>query len=204
MNCHQCHIENPDNKKFCRECGAKLVPTCPRCKAETYLDDKFCGDCGHDLAKLAEPAPVEAKETEAPESGPPPKPIASERKHLTALFSDQSGVLERAIAKGHPDHPCFAGPASPNHHSAGRPPLGRPLLFRAHSSVAIRIQGPDSISVRVSTDHLFVQQSPGQCHGPSLPGNPITGPFSIRFTGHGRIFAENRCDSFRITALSTG
>jgi len=37
MICAQCQVENPDNKKFCREYGAKLLPTCLQCEAEVYL-----------------------------------------------------------------------------------------------------------------------------------------------------------------------
>jgi class 3 adenylate cyclase/tetratricopeptide (TPR) repeat protein len=91
MKCPQCRVENPDNKKFCRECGAKLSLTCPQCKAEIQPDDKFCGDCGYELEKSAEPTPIQVKEPEPPESAAPPKPIAGERKHVTALFSDLSG-----------------------------------------------------------------------------------------------------------------
>jgi class 3 adenylate cyclase/tetratricopeptide (TPR) repeat protein len=91
MKCPECRIENPNNKKFCRECGAKLLLTCPQCKAEIQSGDKFCGDCGYELEKPAESTPVQVKEPEPAESGPPPKPIESERKHVTALFSDLSG-----------------------------------------------------------------------------------------------------------------
>ena len=91
MKCPQCRVENPGNKKFCRECGAKLLPTCPQCKAEILPEDKFCGDCGYELEKPTESTPIQVKESELPESAPPPKPIASERKHVTALFSDLSG-----------------------------------------------------------------------------------------------------------------
>ena len=90
MKCRECQVENPDNKKFCRECGAKLLPTCPQCKAEIQPEDKFCGDCGYDLMEPDESAP-QAAEPVPDEEAPSPKPIASERKHVTALFSDLSG-----------------------------------------------------------------------------------------------------------------
>ena len=90
MKCRECQVENPDNKKFCRECGAKLLPTCPQCKVEIQPDDKFCGDCGYDLAKSDESAPQVTKPAPTDDTSPP-KPIASERKHVTALFSDLSG-----------------------------------------------------------------------------------------------------------------
>jgi len=91
MICPQCRIENPENKKFCRECGAKLVLSCPKCQAEIMAGDKFCGDCGYALEKPAETSSVEVKEPEPQESAAPLKPIAGERKHVTALFSDLSG-----------------------------------------------------------------------------------------------------------------
>ncbi|MEJ2102752.1 MAG: AAA family ATPase, partial [Desulfobacterales bacterium] len=91
MKCPECQTENPDNKKFCRECGAKLLLTCPQCKAEIQHGDKFCGDCGYELEKSAETTPVQVKEPEPQGPVPPPKPLESERKHVTALFSDLSG-----------------------------------------------------------------------------------------------------------------
>jgi class 3 adenylate cyclase/tetratricopeptide (TPR) repeat protein len=50
MKCLKCQIENPEAKKFCRECGAKLAVACPQCSAEIFPGDKFCGECGHNLA----------------------------------------------------------------------------------------------------------------------------------------------------------
>jgi class 3 adenylate cyclase/tetratricopeptide (TPR) repeat protein len=49
MNCPACQTENPENRKFCRECGAKLVLICPECKVENLPGDKFCGECGQPL-----------------------------------------------------------------------------------------------------------------------------------------------------------
>jgi predicted amidophosphoribosyltransferase len=34
MKCPRCQSDNPENKKFCRECAARLVLTCPKCGAE--------------------------------------------------------------------------------------------------------------------------------------------------------------------------
>ena len=56
MICPKCQTENPDEKKFCRKCGAELLLTCPRCEAEVLSDDIFCGECGYELTG---PAPVE-------------------------------------------------------------------------------------------------------------------------------------------------
>ena len=54
MRCPKCQFENPDDKKFCRECGSKLLLACPKCAAEILPIDKFCGECGQDLKKPEE------------------------------------------------------------------------------------------------------------------------------------------------------
>lgn len=55
MKCPKSHTENPDAKKFCHECGAKIFPLCPGCGAEVSVEDKFCGECGHNLTLPSEP-----------------------------------------------------------------------------------------------------------------------------------------------------
>ncbi|MBE9569249.1 MAG: AAA family ATPase [Proteobacteria bacterium] len=78
MKCPKCQSENPDERKFCRECGAKLLPVCPQCGYENLPGDKFCGGCGQRLEEVAE------AEKTLPEA-------EGERKHVTVLFSDLSG-----------------------------------------------------------------------------------------------------------------
>ena len=55
MKCPECQTENPETRKFCRECGAKLILLCPQCSSENLPGDKFCGECGHDLSLPSEP-----------------------------------------------------------------------------------------------------------------------------------------------------
>jgi ribosomal protein L40E len=78
MKCPKCHIENPDDNKFCRECGTALLSVCSKCRSEIQTGDKFCGTCGQKL--------LTEKEIKKPE--PTTK---GERKHVTVLFSDLSG-----------------------------------------------------------------------------------------------------------------
>ncbi|MFC1824464.1 AAA family ATPase [Thermodesulfobacteriota bacterium] len=78
MKCPECQTENPETRKFCRECGAKLLIICPQCDFENLPEDKFCGDCGQRLQDVL------AVEKEVPEA-------EGERKHVTVLFSDLSG-----------------------------------------------------------------------------------------------------------------
>ena len=95
MKCPECHTDNPENKKFCRECGADLVGRCPQCGAEVLAADKFCGDCRHDLRKPPEAPPINRDE---PQSYTPKflaekilttrSSIEGERKLVTVLFAD--------------------------------------------------------------------------------------------------------------------
>jgi DNA-directed RNA polymerase subunit RPC12/RpoP len=95
MKCSKCQTDNPENKKFCRNCGAKLSLDCPQCGSEIFPDDYFCGDCGHELRKLKEAAPINYSE---PQSYTPKfladkilttrSSIEGERKLVTVLFAD--------------------------------------------------------------------------------------------------------------------
>jgi class 3 adenylate cyclase/tetratricopeptide (TPR) repeat protein len=95
MKCPKCQTDNPENKKFCRKCGAKLTVICPQCHSEIFPDDSFCGDCGHDLRKPKEAASIDYAE---PQSYTPKfladkilttrSSIEGERKLVTVLFAD--------------------------------------------------------------------------------------------------------------------
>lgn len=77
MKCPKCKTNNPEMRKFCRECGAKLVRLCPKCDSENLPEDKFCGECGQKLDQAVREKDVLEAE--------------GERKYVTVLFSDLSG-----------------------------------------------------------------------------------------------------------------
>jgi class 3 adenylate cyclase/tetratricopeptide (TPR) repeat protein len=91
MKCPSCQVENAEGMKFCVECGAKLEIICPQCSFSNSPSHKFCGECGNDLSAFTEPSPPAPKEPAPDKVVPSYKPIESERKHVTALFSDISG-----------------------------------------------------------------------------------------------------------------
>jgi class 3 adenylate cyclase/tetratricopeptide (TPR) repeat protein len=83
MRCSACGTENEPGRKFCGECGAKLLMACPSCGASNAPDMKFCGECG---ANLREPAAT----------APPAKtaqtiPATAERRLVSVLFADLVG-----------------------------------------------------------------------------------------------------------------
>ncbi len=50
--CPKCKKPIPESRpKFCQNCGAKLVLTCPKCNIEFPFGTKFCGKCGTALSE---------------------------------------------------------------------------------------------------------------------------------------------------------
>jgi len=44
--CPDCGVLNPPDRKFCRECTAKLQVSCLKCQVPIPIWDKGCGECG--------------------------------------------------------------------------------------------------------------------------------------------------------------
>ncbi|MBW2468526.1 MAG: AAA family ATPase [Deltaproteobacteria bacterium] len=90
MECPNCQVVNRKAAFFCLECGTELVIICPDCKKSLPPKAKFCDACGLDLRRQQKDAP-KVTELSLQKETLSAKPIASERKHVTALFSDLSG-----------------------------------------------------------------------------------------------------------------
>ena len=98
VKCPKCQAENRENRKFCRECAAKLVLICPQCSSENLPGERFCGECAHDLAEAKVPARVDYSR---PQTYTPKflaerilsagKSLEGERKLVTVLFADVVG-----------------------------------------------------------------------------------------------------------------
>src|SRR5208337_2317163 len=113
MKCPKCQFENPETRKFCRECGIKLILVCPQCHFENLPGDKFCGECGHDLGPPSKPIPKElsfeeklAKIQRYLPKGLTEKilsqrdKIEGERKQVTVMFCDMKGFTPLADKLG--------------------------------------------------------------------------------------------------------
>ena len=104
MKCPKCQTDNPEEAKFCIECGSLIEFCCPKCGAKTPRKSKFCMECGHNLILPSEPAPKALSPEEKVEKIQKylPKGIAEkilaqrdriegERKQVTVMFCDMEG-----------------------------------------------------------------------------------------------------------------
>lgn len=98
MKCPGCRFDNPDGARFCRECGYELELSCQTCGNVNPPGSKFCNACGRNLREPQrtiheihpkpelQPSGFIHEEPRATHSS-----IESERKQITALFSDLTG-----------------------------------------------------------------------------------------------------------------
>jgi class 3 adenylate cyclase/tetratricopeptide (TPR) repeat protein len=95
MKCPKCQSENPEESRFCLECGARIEIRCPECGKPLPLRAKFCNECGHGLIRPTEAPPIDYTQ---PQSYTPKfladkilttrSSIEGERKLVTVLFAD--------------------------------------------------------------------------------------------------------------------
>ena len=95
MKCPKCQFDNPQDSKFCLECGQKLELGCPECGKALPIGAKFCNECGCNLEKPAITPPIDYTQ---PKSYTPKfmaekilttrSSIEGERKLVTVLFAD--------------------------------------------------------------------------------------------------------------------
>jgi class 3 adenylate cyclase len=98
MTCPGCRAQNPEDARFCEECGTRLALACPQCGAEISPGKKFCRSCGAALSGRAPDRPW------SPASYTPKHladkiltskaALEGERKQVTVLFADLKGSTE--------------------------------------------------------------------------------------------------------------
>jgi class 3 adenylate cyclase/tetratricopeptide (TPR) repeat protein len=103
MQCPVCQSENPDDARFCEDCGVKLEVLCPACSAPTTPGKSFCRNCGEKLGQAQRRARVDASQPNSDLATP--KHLAErilssrnamegERKQVTVLFADIKSSTE--------------------------------------------------------------------------------------------------------------
>ncbi len=89
VKCPRCKSENLRTRKFCRDCGEKLLTLCTRCGHENHLGDKFCGECGHSLFLQAQFSSTE----------PPSQKLSWDEKLARIQKYLPKGLTEKILAQ---------------------------------------------------------------------------------------------------------
>jgi hypothetical protein len=127
MKCPRCQHENPQDSRFCFDCGSRLTPACDNCGAELPAAVKFCNRCGQAVGQ-----PAVGSRSVSPESYTPKhlaekiltskSALEGERKQVTVLFADLKGSME-LLADRDPRGGAEAPRPRPRAHDGGCPPL---------------------------------------------------------------------------------
>ena len=101
MKCPKCHSINPEDSKFCLECGTEMEQICNHCGKSLPLRAKFCNECGQRFGQPARPALKELSIQEKLDKVQKYLPeglikkilsqkdsIEGERKQVTIMFCD--------------------------------------------------------------------------------------------------------------------
>lgn len=96
MICPHCQTENPNNARYCANCGLSLTLRCSNCRAELPSGVRFCMQCGQAIRQQT--PDDEARHTRLAAAAPGPlvdkvrtSPLAGERRTVTVLFADVVG-----------------------------------------------------------------------------------------------------------------
>jgi class 3 adenylate cyclase/tetratricopeptide (TPR) repeat protein len=103
MQCTSCDHHNPDQAKFCLECGSAFERSCSECGTALPAEAKFCLECG---TAIGVPRAAEPVATRNPLDYTPKhladkilqskSALEGERKQVTVMFADVKGSMELA------------------------------------------------------------------------------------------------------------
>ena len=107
MKCPQCQHDNPQQAKFCLDCGARFALSCVNCGTELPADAKFYLECGQQLTQSDGTGTEVTPKYASPETYTPKylaeriltskASLEGERKQVTVLFAGRSDASGRAI-----------------------------------------------------------------------------------------------------------
>ena len=92
--CASCALDNPDDARFCGNCGSELSLVCGACGHANPFGFNFCNSCGTALGEATSPVAAAAAPAAAATTWPMVEDVGPERRHLTVLFCDLVGSSE--------------------------------------------------------------------------------------------------------------
>lgn len=93
MRCLHCSFQNPDDARFCQNCGQPLSRACPNCETPNAAAARFCKHCGFKF---------EASATRAAESAElSPTPAAQDPRHARLAAATPAGLAKKMRAAAH-------------------------------------------------------------------------------------------------------
>jgi class 3 adenylate cyclase len=110
MNCPRCQTQNPENARFCLNCGLALARHCSNCQTELLPGARFCMACGQPVleqtpvdadrfTKLTASAPGELRKKirkSSQKNAIPGPGTLGEKRNVTALIVDVVGSTKLA------------------------------------------------------------------------------------------------------------
>jgi len=92
LTCSQCGTANDPHRKFCLECGSRLVSGCPACGAANPPGAKFCGECGTNLTTSEAGSPdAGGGPRRAPQGSASADGVVTEVRLISVMFVDLVG-----------------------------------------------------------------------------------------------------------------
>ena len=101
MKCFTCQSDNREGVKFCEECGTNIAIVCSGCDSRIPVCKKYCGECGQKLVQDKITQADQAIDYSRPDSYTPKfmaekilttrSSLEGERKQVTVFFSDVTG-----------------------------------------------------------------------------------------------------------------
>ncbi len=91
MKCLNCAFINPEDARFCQNCGHPLERACPVCGTPNTPEARFCKSCGSALQSLARVDPALTREPSGEQ----------DLRHARLAAAAPTGLLEKARASAH-------------------------------------------------------------------------------------------------------
>ena len=91
MRCSTCSANLSDGDKFCEECGAAALRSCPQCQHVSSLKAKFCSRCGANLLATSLPTVTVSHSATITSTA------SLEHRQLSIMFCDMVGSSALAV-----------------------------------------------------------------------------------------------------------